>query len=50
MDTLLVLPEEELHMDHSWGDLLHHISNEVEFVPRAVVVGQTYTSRKNCSC
>lgn len=34
-------------MDHGWCDLLHHVGNEVELVPRAGQLVETCASRKN---
>lgn len=40
-------PQEELYVDHGWRDLLHHVGDEVEFVPWAGQLVETYTGRKN---
>lgn len=34
-------------MDHGRRDLLHHVRDEVELVPRAGQLVETYTGRKN---
>lgn len=40
-------PQEELYVDHGRRDLLHHVRDEVELVPRAGQLVETYTGRKN---
>lgn len=41
------VPEEELDVDHSWSDFLHHVGDEVELVARAGSMRRTYTGKKN---
>jgi hypothetical protein len=43
-------PQKELYVDHSWRNLLHHIGDEVELVPRTGQLVETCAGSKDQGC
>lgn len=43
-------PQKKLYMDHGWCDLLYHIGDEVELVPRTGQLVETCAGSKDQGC